>query len=383
MMNPESTRAGTLQPFAGGGAAFLPAPLPPDPPLDLGGELRTVLSRADIALGRLDGSVSTLPHPDLFVMMYVRKEAVLSSQIEGTQSSLDDLVAAEARVFDPARPQDVEEVINYVAALRLGLERLESLPVSVRLLNEIHGKLLSGVRGEHRAPGELRRTQNWIGPSDSPIAMATFVPPPADRVPEAMSRLEQFLDSKSDDLPALVKIGLAHAQFETVHPYLDGNGRLGRLLIALLLCEGGILRQPVLYLSHFFKQHRAEYYDRLQAVRMRGDWEGWLAFFLRGVVQVGDEAAVTCARILELRERHRGMLVDRLGKGAANGIKLLESLYGMPLTNVKAVGRLLEVTPPAANTLVARFVELGILRETTGNRRNRRFVYDEYMQLFQ
>jgi len=221
--------------------------------------------------------------------MYVRKEAVLSSQIEGTQSSLQDLLAAEARVFAPEQPADVDEVVNCVAAMNHGLARLSVLPVSVRLIREIHAKLLRGVRGSRLTPGELRRSQNWIGPAGCSLAEATFVPPPPDQVPQALGELERFLHARSD-LPALASISLAHAQFETIHPFLDGNGRVGRLLITFLLCERGILTKPVLYLSHYFKRHRAAYYDHLQAVRDRGDWEGWLAFFLRGVVEVSGEA---------------------------------------------------------------------------------------------
>ena len=268
---------------------FLPTPLPPNPPVRLGGELNAILSRADRALGRLDGSVVTLPNPDFLVFMYVRKEAVLSSQIEGTQSSLQDLLAAQSELFEPAElPRDVNEVINYVAAMNHGLARLSELPVSVRLIREIHERLLQGVRGARLAPGELRRTQNWIGPGGAGIANATFVPPPPGDVPRALGDLETFLHG-DDDLPLLIRIGLAHAQFETIHPFLDGNGRVGRLLITFLLTERGALHKPVLYLSHWFKQNRQEYYDRLQAVRDRGDWEGWLGFFLRGVERVSVE----------------------------------------------------------------------------------------------
>jgi Fic family protein len=244
--------------------------LPPDPPVRLDGELRVLLSRADRALGRLDGSVVTLPNPDLFVFMYVRKEAVLSSQIEGTQSSLQDLLAAEAELFEAVDiPRDVDEVINYVAAMNHGLERLMELPVSVRLIREIHERLLRGVRGAQRAPGELRRTQNWIGPAGSPLADAVFVPPPPESVPQALGELEMFLHT-SGDLPILVKIALAHAQFETIHPFLDGNGRVGRLLITFLLTESRVLSKPVLYLSHYLRQNRQEYYERQQAVRDGG-----------------------------------------------------------------------------------------------------------------
>jgi Fic family protein len=244
--------------------AFIPAPLPPQPGLRLEGRLQATLSEANLALRRLDGSVLTLPNPDLFVFMYVRKEAVLSSQIEGTQSSLQDLLAAEARILSPQHPSDVREVINYVNAMNYGPERLATLPVSVRLIREIHARLLEGMRGSRLTPGELRRSQNWIGPDGCTLNEATFVPPPPDVVPDALSDLERFLHQQND-LPLLAKVGLAHAQFETIHPFLDGNGRLGRLLISFLLCERCALHKPVLYLSHYLKRHRQSYYDRLQA----------------------------------------------------------------------------------------------------------------------
>jgi Fic family protein len=362
--------------------AFLPAPLPPNPSVQLAGELHAALSRADRALGRLDGSVVTLPNPDLLVFMYVRKEAVLSSQIEGTQSSLQDLLAAEANLFEPSDlPRDVDEVINYVAAMNHGLARLAELPVSVRLIKEIHERLLNGVRGDRLTPGELRRSQNWIGPGGSGIANASFVPPPPEEVPQALGDLEKFLHAE-DELPLLIKIGLAHAQFETIHPFLDGNGRVGRLLISFLLTERGALHKPVLYLSHYFKQHRQQYYDRLQAVRDRGDWEGWLAFFLEGVEQVSHEATETARAVLHLRERHRAAITERLGRAAGNGHRVHETLFHRPIVTVGVVQELTGVSFAAANQLVARLGEIGILREITGFSRNRRFRYDEYVRLF-
>jgi Fic family protein len=346
------------------------------------GELRVLLSQADRALGRLDGSVVTLPNPDLLVFMYVRKEAVLSSQIEGTQSSLQDLLAAEADLFESTDiPRDVDEVINYVEAMKYGLRRLGELPVSVRLIREIHERLLRGVRGSRLTPGELRRSQNWIGPGGSGLADAVFVPPPPDQVPHALGALEAFLH-QADDLPLLVKIGMAHAQFETIHPFLDGNGRVGRLLITFLLTERGVLEQPVLYLSHYFRRHRQEYYDRLQAVRDHGEWEGWIAFFLRGVVEVSTEATDTVRRVLLLREQHRAQITDQLGRAAGNGHRVLESLFYRPITSVGEVQELTGTSFASANQLVARMTDIGILREITGYSRNRRFRYDPYVRLF-
>jgi Fic family protein len=376
-----SSRAGRYITQPSGYRAFMPAPLPPQPALALDGELQGLLSAADRALGRLDGSVLTLPNPDLFVFMYVRKEAVLSSQIEGTQSSLQDLLAVEAQLFDQYLPRDVDEVVNYVRAMNQGLARLPELPVSVRLIREIHAELMRGMRGGKLHPGELRTSQNWIGPAGCTLKSATFVPPPHHVVPEALGNLERFLH-EHDELPPLVKIALAHVQFETIHPFLDGNGRVGRLLITFMLTERGVLHKPVLYLSHFFKQHRQAYYEHLQAVRDRGAWEAWLAFFLRGVIEVAGEAAETARRILQLREQHRAAITAHLGRAAGNGHKVLESLFDRPIVAVNDVQKMTGTTYAAANSLVSRLVKLDVLSEMTGYARNRRFRYAPYIALF-
>ena len=378
--NKSAGRAGQYLVQTAGYRAFVPSRLPPEPPVRIDGQLQRRLSEADRALGRLDGSIHTLPNPDLFVYMYVRKEAVLSSQIEGTQSSLQDLLAAEAEVGND-RPRDVDEVVNYVSAMNYGLARLGHLPVSARLIREIHERLLQGVRGSHLTPGELRRSQNWIGSGGSSLANATFVPPPPDEVPKALGELETFLHER-DDVPLLIKIGLAHAQFETIHPFLDGNGRIGRLLITFLLCERGALHKPVLYLSHYLKAHRQEYYDRLQAVRDAGDWEGWLEFFLRGVTEVSVQAADTARRILLLREEHRALIAGALGRAAGNGHRVLQHLYEHPIVSAKQVQDLIGTTFAGANQIVHRLVAIGILREITGHARHRRFRYEDYVRLF-
>jgi Fic family protein len=372
-------RAGRWERQPTGYRAFIPAPLPPHPAVDFTPALQRLLSEASLGLGRLDGSIQTLPDPDLFVFMYVRKEAVLSSQIEGTQSSLQDLLAAEAHIY--TADKDVAEVVNYVRAINYGLERLSHLPVSARLIREIHEQLLDGVRGSRISPGELRRSQYWIGPAGCTLNEAAFVPPPADLVPHALSDLERFLHGK-DDLPILVKIGLAHAQFETIHPFLDGNGRVGRLLITFLLCEGGVLHKPVLYLSHYFKRHRQQYYELLQAVRDKGAWEEWLSFFLRGVADVSTEAARTAGHILALREKHRSLIGGNLGYAVGNGHLLLEHLFVRPIVSVKDVIQVTSTSYQSANQLVERLVGLGILAEITGRTRNRRFRYDHYVSLF-
>lgn len=375
-------RAGRYVRQPGGYRAFIPAPLPPDPPPDLSGALRERLSEADYALGRLDGAVLTLPNPDLFVFMYVRKEAVLSSQIEGTQSSLQNLLAAEAQLFDPDTPKDVTEVANYVRAMNHGLARLAELPVSVRLIREIHAVLMEGVRGGRLTPGELRTSQNWIGPAGCTPATATFVPPPPHEVPDALCNLETFLH-RGAGLPPLIQVGLAHAQFETIHPFLDGNGRVGRLLIAFLLTEKGLLSRPVLYLSHYFKQHRADYYERLQAVRDEGDWESWLRFFLDGVITVSREATQTAAAILRMREDYRARITEHLGRAAANGQRVMDRLFDHPIVTVAIVRDWLGLTATGAHQIVNRLEGIGLLREITGYARNRRFRFEPYLRLFE
>lgn len=362
-------------------SAFMPAPLPPVPPIAIDAAMQTALSKADRALGRLDGSIQTLPDPDMFVFMYVRKEAVLSSQIEGTQSSLNDLLEAEAAIHDADRPSDVSEVINYVNAMNHGLKRLPELPLSVRLIREIHEKLMHGVRGNHASPGELRRSQNWIGPGGSTLNDAVFVPPPPHEVEALLSDLERFIHAESD-IPALIKIGLIHAQFETIHPFLDGNGRIGRLLIAFFLCEKEILLKPVLYLSYWFKLHRARYYELLQNIRDRGEWEEWILFFLEGVATVSLEATDIARSIVALREKHRRLVTDRFGRAAGNGLRVLEDLYTHPFIDTATVREKLGLSFPAAAELIDRFVEAELLAEITGRERYRVWHYFPYVRLF-
>lgn len=365
-----------------GFSAFLPRPLPPaEPPVHIDDDMHTLLSDADRALGRLDGSIQTLPDPDLFVLMYIRKEAVLSSQIEGTQSSLTDVLEAEANILDATRPGDVAEVINYVDALNYGITRLVSLPVSTRLIREIHERLMRGVRGQERNPGEIRTSQNWIGPGGSTLNDAAFVPPPPEDAQSALSDLERFIHTPSR-LPAIIRIGLVHSQFETIHPFLDANGRFGRLLITLLLCEQSILSRPVLYISHYLKANRQTYYELLQGVRDRGEWEAWLRFFVEGIRTVSDEATETARRIVALREAHRRLITTTFGRAAGTGLTLLEDLYRHPVVSVNYVAQLLGMTHAGANNLVRRMVEAGVLVEITGRPRYRAFRYGPYVDLF-
>jgi Fic family protein len=306
---------------------------------------------------------------------------VLSSQIEGTQASLVDLLEFEAERASATTPDDVTEVSNYVAAMHHGIERLDELPLSLRLIREIHGRLLQNTRGAERTPGEFRTTQNWIGPSGCTLEEATYVPPPPHEMLRALGNLESFLHDESP-LPALIRVGFAHAQFETIHPFLDGNGRVGRLLITFLLYERDVLRQPLLYLSHYLRRHRAEYYDRLQAIRDSGAWEPWLKFFLRGVREVSEEATETARRLTVLREGDRALVARSLGRRTESGLQLLESLYRGPYVSVRQVQSRTGLSYVPSNKLVAAFEELGLLTETTGRRRDRLFRYDPYLDLF-
>jgi Fic family protein len=375
-----TSRAGNYVSQPNGYRAFVPKPLPPEPPILIDDELLALLSNADFNLGRLDGSTDVLPNPELFVYMYVRKEAVLSSQIEGTQASLIDVLEFEAQAVDPQKPQDVGEVVNYIAALNHGMELLKEIPVSLRLIRGIHEKLLSSGRGSERNPGEFRTTQNWIGPAGSTLTNATFVPPPPDNVMPAMGQLETFLHYPTP-MPVLIKVALVHAQFETIHPFLDGNGRVGRLLITFLLQERGLLQKPLLYLSHFFKRNRVEYYDRLQEVRTKGDWEGWLKFFLRGVGEVANEATDVARRIIALREQHMLMIREKMGQRTGTATRLLEQLFYRPMINVHLVEEITGLSYANANTLIADLESFGMLRETTGQKRNRRYAYAPYLSL--
>jgi Fic family protein len=356
--------------------AFVPTPLPPNPPLAFDGELITLLSDADRNLARLDAIAVQLPNPDLFVAMYVKQEAVLSSQIEGTQSTLEDVLAFEIDHATLRAPSDVAEVVNYVRAMNYGLDRLTTLPLSLRLVREIHGELMQGVRGQEKSPGEFRVSQNWIGGA-SP-SKAAFVPPPAHELMGALGAFEQFLHAHTHDIPVLVRCALAHAQFETIHPFLDGNGRVGRLLITFMLVEAKALSLPLLYLSIFLKANRSEYYDRLMAVRFKGDWEGWVKFFLRGVSDTAQLATDTAREIIKMRETYRNEF-----HRVPHALKLLETLYSQPYVDIKQAAAIMECAFVTANRVVTNMVSAGALREITGQSRNRVFRYEPYLQLFE
>jgi Fic family protein len=358
--------------------AFVPPPLPPQPPVQLEG-LQGLLEKANQALGRLDGLASILPDVSLFIYLYVRKEAVLSSQIEGTQSSLSDLLLYESAQAPGVPLDDVREVSNYVAAMNHGLQRLrEGSPLSLRLIREIHEVLLAKGRGSEKEPGEFRRSQNWIGGTRP--GNAVFVPPPPERVMECMGALELFLHEERPELPTLVKAALAHVQSETIHPFLDGNGRLGRLLITFLLCAAGALREPILYLSLYFKSNRQRYYDLLQAVRETGDWETWLEFFLTGVRETADQAAETARRILALFEADRRK-IEGLGRPAASALCVHQFMQTRPIISIPAAAQKLSLSAPTVTKSIHHMISLGLLREITGKQRHRLFAYDPYLAI--
>lgn len=358
--------------------AFVPRPLPPDPPLVLDA-FHPLLDRANQALGRLDGLSTLLPDTELFLYLYVRKEAVLSSQIEGTQSSLSDLLLFENEVAPGVPIDDVREVSNYVAAMQHGLERLrDGFPLSLRLIREIHGILLQDGRGGDRTPGEFRRSQNWIGGTRP--GNAAFVPPPPERLMECLDSFEKFLHDETQTLPLLVQLGLIHVQFETIHPFLDGNGRLGRLLITLLLCARGALREPLLYLSLYFKTHRAVYYDLLQRVRTQGVWEEWLAFFLEGAEVTAKQAADAAVELIRLFEADRKR-IQAIGRSALSALRVHEYMQKKPLINIGLAARALNLSVPTVSGALARLAELGIAREVTGRERDRIFAYTQYLNI--
>ena len=359
--------------------AFVPMPLPPDPPLLLDGTLQQALERALLALGRLDSISTLLPAPELFIYSYVRKEALLSSQIEGTQSSLSDLLRYELEQAPgvPRNDLDVVEVSNYVAALDHGIARLrEDFPLSNRLIREIHGVLLARGRGSDKDPGEFRRSQNWIGGTRP--GNARFVPPPHTAVPDCMAEIERFLHADDDGLPLLVRAGLAHVQFETIHPFLDGNGRVGRLLITFLLCHRGALREPLLYLSLYFKQNRAAYYELLDRVRREGDWEAWLEFFFEGVWQVATEAVVAAERLEAMFRKDRAT-IEAAGRRAGSALRVHEALMARPIQSLASAAKATGLSFSGASAAMRLLVDLGIGRELTGKPRDRLFAYDRYL----
>ena len=359
--------------------AFVPNPLPPEPALDLVA-LQSSHTRALVSLGRLDGLARLLPNPDLFLYSYVRKEAVLSSQIEGTQSSISDLLQFELHQTPGVPIDDVVEVSNYVRAMDHGLRRLhdDDFPLCNRLLREIHAELLSRGRGSNKTPGEFRLSQVWIGGSRP--GNAHFVPPPPHAVQDCMGELESFLNSECPGIDPLIRAGLSHLQFETVHPFLDGNGRVGRLLIALLLNRDGLLRQPMLYLSLYFKQNRSEYYDLLDIVRQTGDWEAWLTFFLEGVAQTSESAVATAERLLDLFAEDESK-IQQQGRRAGSALRVHQALKERPIISLRDVTERTGLTLPTAGAGMQLLEDIGIAREITGQTRDRRYAYQQYIDI--
>lgn len=359
--------------------AFVPRPLPPEPPLNFTDDDREVVDRANRALGRLDGLGMMLPDTRLFVYMYLRKEAVLSSQIEGTQSSLSDLLLHESEHAPGVPIDDVTEVSNYVAAITHGLERMRGgFPLSLRLIREMHEVLLSRGRGSGKQPGQFRTTQNWIGGARPGVA--AFVPPPAEHVVPCMGDLERFLHGEPVRSPVLLRAALTHVQFETIHPFLDGNGRLGRLLIPLLLCAEGVLQEPTLYLSLFFKVRRAEYYGHLTAVRESGAWEDWVRFFMHGVAETAEQAVTAARAILALFEADRGPL-EGLGRQASAALRVHEAMKRHPIASIAQLAERSAMSVPTTTQALGNLQRLGLVREATGRQRGRVFVYQRYVDL--
>jgi Fic family protein len=367
-------------PSAGGekARAFVPAPLPPEPPLDLDPEIQGLIAQAMLAIGRLDGLAASLPDPSLFIYSYVRKEAVLSSQIEGTQSSFDDLLLFENAAAPGVPLDDVQEVSNYVAAMNHGLERLKDLPLSLRLIKEIHRFLLAKGRGSSKEPGEFRRSQNWVGGTRP--GNAVFVPPPPDHIIECLSAWEKFLHNDPVKTPLLIKAALAHVHFETIHPFLDGNGRLGRLLITFLLCAEGALRQPLLYLSLYLKQNRRQYYELLQNVRLTGDWEAWLRFFLTGVAETATQAAEAGRTLMALASTDEKR-IQTIGRPAGSALRVHRLMQARPLISIANASKQLNLTIPTVTASLKRLEKLGIVRETTGGKYGRLYAYSRYLDI--
>ena len=359
--------------------AFIPSPLPPKPQLNLDSETIEILSKADTAIGRLSGISEALPNPDLFVAMYVRKEAVLSSQIEGTESSLEDVLEYESENRPKTLPNDVVEVVNYVKAMSYGLKRIKELPLSLRLIKEIHAELMQSVRGGDKTPGEFRKTQNWVGPKGCTLKNARFVPPPPHEMMQALGELEKYMHSKFS-YPLLIECGLIHFQFETIHPFLDGNGRIGRLLITFFLCHKEILKKPLLYLSHYFKQNRSEYYDRLMAVREEGDFEAWIKFFLKGVANVAEEACKTSNKIIDLKKKDKNKIIESY-KETSKVVIFHEKLFDRPVVSVNDIAKIMNTTFPTAADICKKLIELDILEEITGKERNKLFAYKKYLDI--
>jgi len=376
----QKNRAGRYVMQSAGYRAYIPKSLPPMPPIKYNGELRNLLSEADRALAKLDGIATVLPNTELFIAMYVKKEALLSSQIEGTQASLEGVLRFEANLEPSEDINEIKEVVNYIKAMNYGISRLQDLPMSNRLIKEIHEILIKGTRGTHKTPGEFRKTQNWLGAPGANLLEATFIPPPPDALMDLLFNLEKFIHQK-DEIPPLIKISLIHAQFETIHPFLDGNGRVGRLLITFYLYWEKILSRPLLYLSFYLKKNRIEYYDSLMKIRLDGNWEGWIKFFLKGIKEVSEEAANSAKEIIILKDTLLKTLFDHK-ISSIYAVGFLNLLFIKPIiTSDEKLIKELKVSKETANQLIKKFEKLKILREISGKKRYKKYIFSEYINI--
>lgn len=363
----------------GGYSAFIPEFLPLESAVGYSKELQSVLSEADRALGRLDGVVTVLPNPNLFLAMFVKKEALLSSQIEGTQASLEGVLEFEAGIIPEENINEIKEVVNYVKALNYGIERLQEFPFSLRLIKEIHKILISGTRGKSKTPGEFRKSQNWIGSPGASLNEATYIPPPPDKVLSYMGNLEKYFYSR-DKNPPLIKSAVIHSQFETIHPFLDGNGRIGRLLIVFYLLWKKALKKPILYISFYFKKNREEYYNKLMEVRNTGVWNGWFKFFLKGVIETAEEATETAKRIIALKDE----IIEKLYENSISSIyavRTIDLLFEIPVVSTNEISKRIKISKQTANKIVNSFEKIGVLKEISGKKRYKKFQFVDYVNI--
>lgn len=376
-----NSRAGRFVRQPAGFEAFIPKPLPHKPGITMNNELQSLLSQADRAVAKLDGIITVLPSPELFIAMYVKKEALLSSQIEGTQASLEGVLEYEAELKPKESDPEIKDVINYINALYTGIDRLQEIPMSIRLIKEIHKILLTGARGEQRNPGEFRKSQNWIGTPGGAIEYADYIPPPQNMVLKAMGDLEIFLHSTNDNIPVLIKTALIHAQFETIHPFLDGNGRIGRLLITFYLFWRGELSKPLLYLSFYLKKHKPLYYDLLMKVRTGGAWEDWVIFFLNGIKETSEEASRTARDVIVLKEEYKGKLFENSSVNTINVMRLLDMIFEEPIFTINSISKNLKISKVSSINLAKRFEEIGLIQSDQKRKWRKEYINRDYIEI--
>ncbi len=376
-----NSRAGRFVRQPAGFEAFIPKPLPHKPGITMNNELQSLLSQADRAVAKLDGIITVLPSPELFIAMYVKKEALLSSQIEGTQASLEGVLEYEAELKPKESDPEIKDVINYINALYTGIDRLQEIPMSIRLIKEIHKILLTGARGEQRNPGEFRKSQNWIGTPGGAIEYADYIQPPQNMVLKAMGDLEIFLHSTNDNIPVLIKTALIHAQFETIHPFLDGNGRIGRLLITFYLFWRGELSKPLLYLSFYLKKHKPLYYDLLMKVRTGGAWEDWVIFFLNGIKETSEEASRTARDVIALKEEYKGKLFENSSVNTINVMRLLDMIFEEPIFTINSISKNLKISKVSSINLAKSFEEIGLIQSDQKRKWRKEYINRDYIEI--